>query len=139
MTGGLLILMASSFTSCSKPKGDQGEIKMSKNFDSEVKRLISIKAFSLADVKLEDEYFLDVTQKDVDFLNTFDVNRLLYNLRATAGLKNKASGPYNGWENTRIGGHTLGHYLAAAAQAVAGGYGDCKGKDGVTLTSVLLP
>lgn len=110
---------------------------MSKNFDSEVKRLTSIKAFNLADVKLEDEYFLDVTQKDVDFLNTFDVDRLLYNFRATAGLKNKASGPYSGWENTRIGGHTLGHYLAAAAQAVAGGYGDCKGKDGVTLSQRL--
>ena len=72
MTGGLLILMASSFTACGKPKGVQGEIQMSKNFDSEVKRLTNIKAFSLADVKLEDEYFLDVTQKDVDFLNTFD-------------------------------------------------------------------
>ena len=106
---------------------------MSKNFDSEVKRLTNIKAFSLADVKLEDEYFLDVTQKDVDFLNTFDVDRLLYNFRLTAGLPNKASGPYSGWENTRIGGHTLGHYLAAAAQGIAGGYGDCKGRDGVTL------
>ena len=106
---------------------------MSKNFDSEVKRLTNIKAFSLADVKLEDEYFLDVTQKDVDFLNTFDVDRLLYNFRLTAGLPNKASGPYSGWENTRIGGHTLGHYLAAAAQGLAGGYGDCKGSDGLTL------
>ena len=46
----------------------RGEIKMSKNFDSEVKRLTNIKAFSLADVKLEDEYFLYVTQKDVDYL-----------------------------------------------------------------------
>ena len=106
---------------------------MSKKFDSEVKRLTNIKAFSLADVKLEDEYFLSVTQKDVDFLNTFDVDRLLYNFRLTAGLPNKASGPYNGWENTRIGGHTLGHYLAAAAQGIAGGYGECKGQDGVTL------
>ena len=69
---------------------DQGEIKMSKNFDSEVKRLTNIKAFSLADVKLEDEYFLDVTQKDIDFLNTFDVERLLYNFRLTAGLPKKA-------------------------------------------------
>ncbi len=106
---------------------------MSKNFDSEVKRLTNIKAFSLSDVKIEDEYFLDVTQKDVDFLNTFDVDRLLYNFRLTAGLPNKAKAPYSGWENTRIGGHTLGHYLAAAAQGLAGGYGDCKGHDGLTL------
>ncbi len=106
---------------------------MSKNFDSEVKRLTNIKAFSLADVKLEDEYFLDVTQKDIDFLNTFDVDRLLYNFRLTAGLPNKAKAPYSGWENTRIGGHTLGHYLAAASQGIAGGYGECKGRDGVSL------
>ena len=106
---------------------------MSKNFDSEVKRLTNIKAFSLADVKLEDEYFLDVTQKDVDFLNTFDVDRLLYNFRLTAGLPNKAKAPYSGWENTRIGGHTLGHYLAAAAQGIASGYGECKGRDGLAL------
>ena len=125
--------MASGFTACGKPKGVQGEIKMSKNFDLEVKRLTNIKAFKLADVKLEDEYFLDVTQKDVDFLNSFDADRLLYNFRLTAGLPNKASGPYSGWENTRIGGHTLGHYLAAAAQGIAGGYGDCKGRDGVSL------
>ena len=91
------------------------------------------KAFSISDVILEDEYFLDVTQKDIDFLNTFDADRLLYNFRLTAGLPEKASSPYNGWENTRIGGHTLGHYLAAAAQGIAGGYGDCKGRDGVTL------
>ncbi len=102
-----------------------------------VKRLTNLHPFGLGDVILEDEFFTQVTQKDVDFLNTFDVDRLLYNFRATAGLKNKASGPYNGWENTRIGGHTLGHYLAAAAQAVAGGYGDCKGKDGVTLSQRL--
>ena len=125
--------MASGFTACGKPKGVQGEIKMSKKIDLEVKRLTNIKAFKLADVKLEDEYFLDVTQKDVDFLNTFDADRLLYNFRLTAGLPNKASGPYSGWENTRIGGHTLGHYLAAAAQGIAGGYGDCKGRDGVSL------
>ena len=106
---------------------------MSKNFDSEVKRLTNIKAFSLADVKLEDEYFLDVTQNDVDFLNTFDVDRLLYNFRLTAGLPNKAKAPYSGWENTRIGGHTLGHYLAAAAQGIASGYGECNGRDGLAL------
>ena len=95
------------------------------------------KAFSISDVILTDEYFLDVTQKDIDFLNTFDVDRLLYNFRKTAGLPDKASGPYNGWENTRIGGHTLGHYLAAAAQGLAGGYGDCKGCDGISLSERL--
>ena len=91
------------------------------------------KSFALGDIILKDEFFTQVTQKDVDFLNTFDVDRLLYNFRLTAGVPNKASGPYSGWENTRIGGHTMGHYLTAVAQACASGYGDCKGSDGATL------
>ncbi len=98
-----------------------------------VKRLTNLKAFELADVKLKDTYFIKVTQKDVDFLNTFEPERLLFNFRRTAGLPGQAAGPYSGWENTRIGGHTLGHYLAAAAQGFAAGYGECKGRDGVTL------
>ena len=106
---------------------------MSENFDFLVKRLTNLKAFELGDVRLEDDFYKQVTQKDVDFLNTFDVERLLFNFRKTAGLEAKAAAPYSGWENTRIGGHTLGHYLAAAAQAVAGGYGECKGRDGMSL------
>lgn len=96
-----------------------------------------INAFKLSNVILEDDFFLQVTQKDVDFLNTFDPERLLYNFRKTAGLEAKASGPYSGWENTRIGGHTLGHYLAAVAQACASGYGECGGKDGLSLRNRL--
>ncbi len=92
-----------------------------------------IKSFELSDVILKDDFFRQVTQKDVDFLNAFNGDRLLYNFRLTAGVPNKASGPYNGWENTRIGGHTMGHYLTAAAQACAGGYGECKGADGTSL------
>lgn len=92
-----------------------------------------LKAFGFSDINLKDDFFTGVTQKDVDFLNTFEADRLLYNFRLTAGLPNKAGSPYSGWENTRIGGHTLGHYLTAAAQACAGGYGDCKGHDGVSL------
>ncbi len=97
----------------------------------------NLRPFTLGDITLKDNFFRQVTQKDIDFLNTFDVDRLLYNFRLTAGLPGKASGPYNGWENTRIGGHTLGHYLAAAAQACAGGYGECKGHDGLTLSQRL--
>lgn len=106
---------------------------MNKANNSAVKRLTNIKAFGLGDVLLKDEYLLDVTQKDVDFINTFDVDRLLYNFRKTAGLPEKTSSPYSGWENTRIGGHTLGHYLAAAAQGIASGYGECRGNDGKSL------
>ena len=96
----------------------------------------NLQEFAPADVKLCDQFMLEVTQKDVDFLNTFNPDKLLFNFRLTAGLPNtKASCSYSGWENTRIGGHTIGHYLAAASQAIARGYGECKGKDGVTLQS----
>ena len=94
----------------------------------------NLQEFAPADVKILDAFMLDVTQKDVDFLNTFNPDKLLFNFRVTAGLPNtKATSSYSGWENTRIGGHTLGHYLAAIGQAIARGYGESKGADGMTL------
>ncbi len=94
----------------------------------------NLQEFAPADVKILDAFMLDITQKDVDFLNTFNPDKLLFNFRVTAGLPNtKATSSYSGWENTRIGGHTLGHYLAAVGQAIARGYGECKGGDGQTL------
>ena len=98
------------------------------------KNFCRLQEFAPADVKILDAFMLDITQKDVDFLNTFNPDKLLFNFRVTAGLPNtKATSSYSGWENTRIGGHTLGHYLAAVGQALARGYGDCKGSDGMSL------
>lgn len=82
-----------------------------------------ITEFSPGDITILDDWYNDITDKMVAFLNTFDADRLLFNFRLTAGLPTKAQSSYIGWENSRIGGHTLGHYLAAAAQAVARGYG----------------
>lgn len=100
-----------------------------------------LREFSPADISLCDEYYLGIAQKMVDFLNSFNPDRLLFNFRLTAGLDAKKRGivyaPYNGWENSRIGGHTMGHYLTAAAQAVARGYGGCKGADGLDLSARL--
>ncbi len=108
-----------------------------------------LQEFLLSDIQIEDDYYNTVAEKDVEFLNKFDPDRLLYNFRLTAGytaaeIKNGqfdfnhdnvfANGPYpGGWENSRIGGHTLGHYLAACAQAVENGYGYDAGPDGYTL------
>ena len=94
----------------------------------------NLQEFAPAQITIQDDFLNDITQKDVNFLNTFNPDKLLYNFRVTAGLPNtKATGSYSGWENTRIGGHTIGHYLAAAAQAIARGYGECKGADGQIL------
>ena len=94
----------------------------------------NLQEFAPEDIHILDNFLCSMTRKDVDFLNTFNPDKLLYNFRVTAGLPNtKASSSYSGWENTRIGGHTLGHYLAAVGQALARCYGACKGADGQTL------
>ncbi|MBO5371485.1 MAG: glycoside hydrolase family 127 protein [Lachnospiraceae bacterium] len=124
---------------------------MSKKFDIKVlaeSDMSSLQEFTLADVDILDNYYNQVTEKDVEFLNTFDPDRLLYNFRLTAGYSaaqikdgrfdfnedgEYASKPYNGWENSRIGGHTLGHYIAAIAQASADGYGKVADDEGYTI------
>lgn len=132
------------------------DYSMTKKFSVKVlaeSDLTDLQEFSLADVEITDDYYNTVTEKDVAFLNKFDPDRLLYNFRFTAGYTaaeikdgrfdfNKdgvyASSPYpGGWENSRIGGHTMGHYLAAMAQAVADGYGEEKGEDGYTINQRL--
>lgn len=109
--------------------------------------MADLQEFAYQNVEITDDYYNTVAEKDVEFLNKFDPDRLLYNFRLTAGYNTNeikafdfhnngtgASAPYpGGWENSRIGGHTMGHYLAAAAQAVANGYADVKGEDGFTM------
>ncbi|MBR5646507.1 MAG: glycoside hydrolase family 127 protein [Treponema sp.] len=90
---------------------------------------------SLSDIELSEDYYIKIEKKVIDFLNSFNIDKLLYNFRLNAGynpdeIPGKSS--YAGWENTRIGGHTLGHYLAAAAQAVKKGYANVRGNDGLT-------
>ena len=126
------------------------KFSMDKQFELKVlaeSDLQDLQEFALPDVEITEDYYNNVADKDVEFLNKFDPDRLLYNFRLTAGYSaaeiqqfdvhnngTGASSPYlGGWENSRIGGHTLGHYLAAAAQAVANGYGNEKGADGLTL------
>ena len=123
-----------------------GEFSMTKQFQVKVMAasdMQGLEEFAYADVTMTDDYYVNVTEKDVVFLNKFDPDRLMYNFRLTAGytaneIKEKdihndgtgASNPYpGGWENSRIGGHTMGHYLAAVAQAIANGYGEEIGDD----------
>ncbi len=77
-----------------------------------------IKSFSLSQVKIFDPYLTNAFQKEVDYLMSFEADRLLSFFRETKGLKPKAL-CYPGWENSEIRGHTLGHYLTALAQAYA--------------------
>lgn len=76
------------------------------------------KAFSLDEVQITDGYYLAAQESDIEFLCNFDPDRMLSRFRETAGLDTRGSRPYSGWEDSYIGGHCVGHYLSAAAQAV---------------------
>lgn len=73
--------------------------------------------FSMQQVLNTDPYCVNALNKDVDYLISFDTDKLLAGFRETAGLDTHNATRYEGWESTLIGGHTLGHYLSAMAQA----------------------
>ena len=73
--------------------------------------------FSLADVKMTDEYCTNAFSKEMDYLLSFDTEKLLAGFRENAGLSTNGAKRYGGWENTNIAGHCVGHYLTAIAQA----------------------
>lgn len=90
--------------------------------------VIAIKNFNNQDVELLDDYYRNSYNKEVAYLVSLDTDRLLAGFRETAAyaagynaakrtelMRNKKR--YDGWENTKIGGHTLGHYMSAIAQA----------------------
>ncbi|KAI7257721.1 hypothetical protein KC345_g10723 [Hortaea werneckii] len=70
-------------------------------------------------VSISDPYIVNAFAKEINYLTSFDPERLLAGFRENRGLP-KRSEKYPGWENTEIRGHTLGHYLSALSQAYAG-------------------
>jgi len=76
--------------------------------------------FPLDEVRLLDGPFLDAQKRDAAYLLSLQPDRMLHHFRANAGLAPKAP-VYGGWESEepwvgiRCHGHTLGHYLSAAA------------------------
>lgn len=75
-------------------------------------------AYALNQVVMKDSYCVNAFDKEVAYLKKFDTDRLLAGFYENAGLAMKKM-RYPGWEGMLIGGHTLGHYLTAAAQAYA--------------------
>ncbi len=78
---------------------------------------LNIADFSMTDLKMTDAYAVNAFSKEVKYLLSFDNNRLLAGFRDNAGVNMQNAKRYGGWENTLIGGHTVGHYLSALAQA----------------------
>ena len=74
--------------------------------------------FELNKVQILDNYYLSAQKSDIAFLKKMDTARLLAGFRTTAGIDTKGVRPYGGWEDSLLGGHCVGHYLTALAQAV---------------------
>lgn len=79
--------------------------------------LSDLSAFQLGDIRLTDDYFVNATEKETQYLLSFDVKKLLAGFRETAGIDTQGATRYPGWEDSLIGGHTLGHYITACVQA----------------------
>ncbi|WP_234404905.1 glycoside hydrolase family 127 protein [Paenibacillus bouchesdurhonensis] len=75
-----------------------------------------LKDFGLQRVVLTGDYHVNAFAKELQYLNSYDVDRLLAGFRENRGLEPKAQ-KYPGWEDTEIRGHTLGHFLTACSQA----------------------
>lgn len=74
-------------------------------------------AFSLKNVTIYDPYLRNAYEKEVQYLLSFETNRLLAGFRETAGVSMHGAQRYPGWESMLIGGHTLGHYMTACVKA----------------------
>lgn len=77
-------------------------------------------------VLMLDAYCVNAFEKEIEYLKKIDIERLLAGFYENAGI---ASGKirYGGWENSLIGGHTMGHFLTAVSQAYANAA--CKKED----------
>lgn len=83
--------------------------------------------YRMDQVRVSDPYIANASTKEIDYLTSYDPDRLLAGFRENRGLPKRAD-KYPGWESTEIRGHTLGHYLSALSQAYA-----CTRDDGLAL------
>lgn len=81
-------------------------------------RNIAIYEFAYDKIKLTDPEWSHAFRLEEEYLATLNPDRLLAGFLETAGYRPKAE-RYPGWEMTEIQGHTLGHFLTAAAQIYA--------------------
>jgi uncharacterized protein len=77
---------------------------------------VSLHAFALPQVTLNDGPFKDALRWDMAFMKRLSADRLLHTFRLNAGLPSDAK-PLGGWEapDCELRGHFTGHYLSACA------------------------
>ena len=96
-----------------------GEYEMEKAFDIMVEAVSAFKDledFALGKVELLDAYETNAFALEVAYLKSLDADKLLRGFCDIGGIASSST-LYNGWENSAIKGHTLGHYLSALSQA----------------------
>ncbi|MFZ5999428.1 MAG: beta-L-arabinofuranosidase domain-containing protein, partial [Bacteroidota bacterium] len=80
--------------------------------------------------------FKNAMNKDADYILSLEPDRLLHRFHANAGLPTKGE-VYGGWESDGLSGHTLAHYLSAAAMMYAAtGDGRFKEKSDYTIAEL---
>lgn len=77
---------------------------------------MSFRFTKIKNVSTKDSYLTNALDKEIEYLLSFDVQRLLSGFYQNAGLPVKAP-RYGGWEDSLIGGHCVGHYMSALTQA----------------------
>lgn len=98
---------------------EYGEHVMEKTFEITVEAVSAFKDledFNLEEIKLLDVYETNAFELEVNYLKSLDADRLLRGFCDIGGVASSAK-LYEGWENSAIKGHTLGHYLSAVSQA----------------------
>lgn len=130
----LVIVMLLSLAACGSKEDNKGEdetkettqdggvAEMTGNTqrdDAKDTYIAGLESFELGDVDVTEDYFANAFNNDVKYLLSLDSDKMLAGFRETAGLDMKSATRYGGWENSLIGGHTMGHYLTACAQAYA--------------------
>ncbi len=84
-----------------------------------LKEIAEIKNLPFGSIKLTDGYCVNALAREIDYLKAFENDRVLCGFRKNAGLDTRGAEPYGGWESLLIGGHAMGHYFVALAQASA--------------------
>lgn len=87
-------------------------------------KLDGLTAFPISGIRVTDQYIARSYKKEMAYLTSLKIERLLAGFRETAGLQNNGVQRYPGWESTTIGGHTLGHYMCALASGYMSGNSD---------------
>ncbi len=113
------LLAVTVLSGCGGKEDETASGNASGSTGEELESMTDLSAFSLDQVVQTDAYAANALDLEVEYLTSFDVDKLLAGFRETAGLDMQGATRYGGWESSLIGGHAIGHYMSAMAQAYA--------------------